>query len=294
MENIQQRTEAWLEQRKGRITASAVGAIMGQAPYAKREDVLRRMIREYFGYPNEFEGNVATNYGTFHEAGAIAEFEMETGLKVEPAPFVPAVTPIGKIPIGASPDGYVSDGKLIEVKCPYGLRNGGEFKSIKEQPHYYFQIQMQLYCTGKSECYFFQYSPYGTTTEIVNKDEVFLLDMFYHVDLFYEDYLAAIESPDKYLTDNSIMQHTDETLIALMNEYLSLKQMKSEIEERQKELINGMVALTDNEGGEIAGHKLYKTVRAGSISYAKAINELMPDADLEPYRGKPTDFWSVK
>ena len=33
--------------------------------------------------------------------------------------------------------------------------------------------------------------------------------------------------------------------------------------------------------------------RAGSISYAKAIKELLPDADLSKYQGKPTAYWKL-
>lgn len=46
---MEQRSEEWFEARKNRITASAVGAILGNAPYATRDDVMRRMVREYHG-----------------------------------------------------------------------------------------------------------------------------------------------------------------------------------------------------------------------------------------------------
>ena len=70
---MEQRTWEWFEARKGRITASSVGAILGHAPYATRDDVMRRMVREYHGAPEEFEGNIATEYGTRNEAGALTE-----------------------------------------------------------------------------------------------------------------------------------------------------------------------------------------------------------------------------
>jgi hypothetical protein len=31
----------------------------------------------------------------------------------------------------------------------------------------------------------------------------------------------------------------------------------------------------------------------GAVSYSKAIKALLPDADLEPYRGKPTEYWML-
>jgi len=179
---FEQRSEGWFALRNGRVTASAIGAIMGYNPYSTREDEMLRMLK----IGKKFEGNVATEWGTFSESGAISEFTMEMGLTVEPAPFV-----MFEDWMGASPDGYVSDGRLIEVKCPYSKRNGGEFRSITEQMHYFAQIQMQLFCTKKEECYFFQWSPHGTRLEIVKRDESFIKDMLIEARVFYEEYLQC-------------------------------------------------------------------------------------------------------
>lgn len=284
---MEQRSQEWFNARKHKITASAVGAILGVAPYQKSQDVMRRMVREYHGYESEFKGNSATEWGTFNEAGAIAEFEMETGLKVEPAPFVVGDT-IDYL--GASPDGYVSDESLIEVKCPYGLRDGGEFKSITEQPHYHAQMQLQMFCTKKHKCYFFQWAPHNTMLEVVERDDDYIVEMLDALDTFYRIYLKEREFPyaNKYLDE-----HSDE-LEAMMKQYIMLKDEKKAAEDLMKELLQGMVTLTDEAGGTIAGHKLYKTEKQGAISYAKAIKELLPDADLEPYRGQESVYWSVK
>lgn len=290
----EQQSPEWFESRKGRITASSVGAIMGLAPYATRADVMRRMVREYHNAPSEFSGNVATEYGTFHEEGAIAEFQMETGYTVTPAPFV-------KLDdyFGASPDGYIHTllgDYLIEVKCPYGLRNGGEFKSISDQKHYYAQIQIQLVCTGYDECYFYQWAPHGSMLELVQRDEEFLLKIADVCGKFYADYLIEREFPNaaKYLEDNIKKVFDEKNLTALMEEYQALKRTQKDIEERQKEILAELVALTDEKGGSIAGHTLFKTEKQGAISYSKAVKELMPNADLEPYRGNSSMYWSIK
>ena len=286
-----QRTEEWLEQRKGRITASSVGSIMGLAPYSTRAYAMRRMVREYHNAPKEFIGNVATEYGTFHEEGAVVEFEMETGLEVEPAPFVPY-----QDFFGASPDGYVSDGRLIEVKCPYGLRNGGEFKSIEDQQHYYAQVQMQMLCTGYKECYFFQWSPFRTMTEIVERDEEFIEKMLNECHDFYDEYLIEreLQNAEKYLTDKTKKVFDSEKLNETMKTYQFLKIEKERIDEKMKALLEEMVVLTDEKGGSFYGYTLFKTEKAGAISYSKAVKELLPDANMEPYRGKKSEYWSVK
>lgn len=282
----EQRSPEWFESRKCRITASAVGAIMGLAPYQTRDGVMRRMVREYHGQESEFKGNSATEWGTFNEEGAIRQFEMETGLNVAPAPFIKC----GDY-YGASPDGFVSDGSIIEVKCPYGLRNGGEFKSIKDQPHYYAQVQFQLYVTNVTRAFFYQWSPFGSMIEIVDYDVGFVENMLKECEKLYNEYLIEREFPNakKYLD----IEQSDE-LDDMMKQYIFYKSEKERLDEKMKELLSGMVALTDGIGGEIAGHKLYKTTKQGAISYAKALKDLLPDADLEPYRGESSEYWSIK
>lgn len=196
--NAEQRSLEWHKQRRGRVTASIVGAILGVSPFMTKQDALRMMVRQYHNAQSEFNGNVATEWGNFNEAGAIYEFEMEFGVKVDKAYFVP----YGDY-LGCSPDGFVSDGKLIEVKAPYGLRKGGEFKSIYQQMHYYSQIQMQLLCTNKQECWFYQWQPSKTMAEIVRRDEDFIEKMLYECEVFYNDYLIEREFPNatKYINN---------------------------------------------------------------------------------------------
>jgi hypothetical protein len=197
---------------------------------------------------------------------------------------------------GASPDGYVSDSNLIEIKCPYGLRNGGEFKSIDEQKHYYAQIQMQLICTDYEQCWFYQWTPQKTMLELVNKDEEFITEMIKQCREFYQEYLIERELPDaqKYLIDKTKKVFDSEQLNETMRAYQFLKIEKDRIDEKMKEYLAEMIALTDEKGGVIYGHNLYKTERSGAISYSKAIKDLLPNADLEPYRGKSSEFWTIK
>lgn len=84
----EQRSPEWFEKRKRRVTGSTVGGILGLSPYMTRADVMRNMVREALGVEREFTGNVATQYGTNNEAGAIIEWQMETGLQWKPAYFI--------------------------------------------------------------------------------------------------------------------------------------------------------------------------------------------------------------
>jgi len=58
-------------------------------------------------------------------------------------------------------------------------------------------------------------------------------------------------------------------------------------------LLDEIVKLADGKDSEINGHKLTKVIKAGSISYAKAVKELLPDVDLADYTGDPVSYWRL-
>lgn len=285
----EQRSPEWYASRKGRITASSVGAILGHAPYQTRASVLRRMVREAHGYPSEFEGNAATEWGTFNEEGAALDFTLETGLKIEPAPFVPVDDWAG-----ASPDGYVSDGAIIEIKCPFGLRDKATpvFKSIHDQPHYYDQVQFQLYVTERKTCHFWQWTPNGTRHEVVEVSVAWQEENLPKLWAFYEEYFDAVKDPGDHLEPQRVVIDTDEA-VRLVGEYDDLTDAIEQAKQRQSEIIDSLAIISDGKNAVIAGRNFTLTSRKGSISYAKAIKELAPDADLEKWRGAESSFWRL-
>lgn len=287
-----QRTPEWHEARVGRVTGSAVSGILGLSPFMARADVMRRMVREALGAPAEFTGNVATEYGTFHEAGAMVEFQMETGLTVTPAPFVKF-----EDWLGASPKhGYTSDGGLIEIKCPFGKRKDDApvFKTPDEQPHYVAQMQVQMYVTGRPFCWFYQWAPGGTSLHRVNVDHDWLDTNIPRLRQFHAEYLDELKNcPDEHLAPKRVEIDTPEAR-RMIDEWDDIAEQAERLAERKKDLLADMVTMADGKNALIAGRKLTITERAGAISYAKAIKVLAPDADLEKWRGKPTSFWGVR
>ena len=288
-EQIEQRTPEWFAVRKGRITGSVVGAILGLSPFMKPADVMRKMVRDYHDAESEFTGNAATEYGTFHEKIAKMDFEMEHDKEVQEVGFYTF-----QDWLGASPDGLIGDDGLIEIKCPYGQRdkNPPVFKNIKQQMHYYAQIQVQLFVTQRTVCAFYQWSPHGSTLEHIPLNPKWLEKNLPMLKLFYEAFLEEREFPraQKYLDDNHQQVNYLDDYVA---EYISLKDKIDELEVKRKELLNTIVSACGDKDSIINGHKLTKVTRTGSVSYAKAIKDLCPDADLKPYTGKPTEFWKL-
>lgn len=288
---MEQRSNDWFAARRGLITASSVGAILGNSPNATRSDLMRRMVREWHGAEQEFTGNIATEYGTRNEAGAITEYTMETANRVEPVGFVTR-----EDWAGCSPDGFINDDGGLEVKCPFGLRNEAnpQFKTLADQPHYYDQVQFSLWVTGRKFWHFYQWTPSGhSKLECVLPDVVWQAVALPALRQFYAEYLAERETPDAHLAPKRVEVDTP-VAHKIVAEYDQLSEAIENAEARKKELLADMVRMAGEKDAIFAGRKLTKTEKAGAISYAKAIKELLPNADLEKWRGKPSSYWGLK
>lgn len=283
---MEQRSEEWFEARKRRVTGSNVGAILGLDPYRNADDVMRSMIREAHDAESEFTGNVATEWGAFNEAGAQADFTMETGLQVVECGFFPRLDWLG-----ASPDGLIGDDAVLEIKCPFRLRDGGEHKGIAEQAHYYAQMQIEMYCTERRKAYFWQWAPHATKLEVVERDEWWLDSHIPRLFEFYERFLIEMDNEDHLQPKRKVL-NTNRAL-HLSAEYDELQEAIDQAKEKQKQVMDELVSLSEGKNAQVGDKKLTLVKRAGSISYAKAIKELAPDADLDKWRGKETEYWRL-
>lgn len=284
-----QRTQAWLDQRKGRVTGSVAGAILGVNPHTSREDVLRRLVRDWHGAEPEFVGNIATRHGTAHEDGAVVDFQMETGIGVEQVGFLPY-----EDWLGASPDGLTDDGGVLEVKVPFSLRKSEDpnFKTLAEQPHYYAQMQIEILCASASHGWFWQWSAYGTKLERVEIDQAWRDENLPRLKQLHAELMDAIRTPDEYLAPRRKVIDTLEAS-KLLREYDEMAEAEERAAARRKAIIDELVQMAGNGDAEVCGRKLTRVDRAGAISYAKALAELAPGADLEKWRGKPSSSWRL-
>lgn len=289
---MEQRSEEWFAARIGKITASSVAAILGIDKNRDREDVMRDMVREHHGYPREFQGNIATQWGVTHEAEAIADFQWTMGIDVVSTGFW--VHPV-ETWLGASPDGLIGDDEILEVKCPFGIRNDAEpvFKTVRDQPHYEAQMQIQMFVTGRKFCSFWQWTAHGYSYEKVEYDPVGVERMLAELRAFREELSRAITEPDVYIEEKRRTVDTPRAL-QMVAEYDDLVEAIEKAEERKKELLADIVKMSGEKNAVFGGRNLTKVEREGSISYSKAIKVLAPGANLEPWRGKPVTFWSLK
>lgn len=284
---MKQQSPEWFKARTGRITASLVGALLDCAPYMSKDSAFRSLVRSMHDMPNEFEGNIATEYGNANEALARSAYEMQTGNTVEAVGFVPFAEWAG-----ASPDGLLAGDGLLEIKCPFGKRkdNPPEFASIEDQPHYYAQVQFQIFCTMREWCDFWQWSPHGHKLERVMRDTQWQQENIPALLNMWHDAKAA--DPADY--SGPLRQIIDTPEAArLIAEYDELRDAIDNAKERQADIFARFEEMSGGANADIAGRKFTLVKRAGSVSYAKAIADLLPDADLEPYRGKPSQSWKL-
>jgi putative phage-type endonuclease len=289
-----QRSKEWFEKRKGLITGSSVGAILGLNPWRTPADVMRSMVREYHGAESEFKGNIATEYGTLNEIHAQADFELEYGVDVVETGFVISDDNPW---LGASPDGLINDDFVLEIKCPFGLRDNQspKFKTSQEQMHYYAQMQIEMLCTGRDRCYFYQWNPYSSELENVYINRVWLAGAIPVLYNFYLQYLKERELPRAEYHLGDPIPSISKKLLA--DEYNDAKECLELAKIRLDNAKDALIDISKANGNKciISGLKVMEIERKGSVSYAKVVKDLSVDKSiLDKYTGKPTKYWSVK
>jgi len=283
---VEQRSPEWFQQRKGRVTGSNVAAILGDDPYRTADDVLRSMVRDYHGVESEFPDNPAMAWGRSNEANAIGLFGLSTGLDVQKCGFFPY-----EDWLGASPDGLIGDDTILEFKCPYGIRNKPApvpFKRL-DQTHYFGQIQIEILATGRNKAIFAQWTPNGEYVEHVNQDQDWLNENLPKLRAFYDRYLSEIDNPIHL--EPKRREINTPRLAQLIAEYDDMKEAQDRAKERVDEIMDMLQEAAQYKDALINGRKLTKVTKAGAISYAKAIKELLPKADLTAYTGVSSSYW---
>lgn len=295
-----QRTAEWFEKRKGRVTGSSVGAILGLCPWRKSEDVLRAMVRDHHGAESEFQGNPATDYGTRMEIHAKLHFEKVTGLVADPVGFVTYSDWLG-----ASPDGLIGDKAVLEIKCPFKFRKEPNpvFVSLLDQPHYYAQVQIEMLATDRNMALFCQYAPaYGDVFDAdyreekahivtVSRDEEWLDENLPKLKAFHELYLSELDNP-AHLEPLRVELNDDESR-KILDQIGDLDDAIHNATEARKAAVGRLIDMAGNNNAIIHGRKLTKVERKGSVQYAKLLKDHPIDVDLEGYRGKGSVSWRL-
>jgi putative phage-type endonuclease len=158
---IEQRTAEWHRQRLGKVTASRVGdataRLKGNGWAAPRATYLMQLVVERLtGEAAPFFENDAMRWGTNTEPYARLAYSACTGRPVVEVGFFDHPS-IGMA--GASPDGFIGDDGMLEIKCP---TTGTHIETLLGEaidPKYVKQMMWQMACTGRKWCDFVSYDP---------------------------------------------------------------------------------------------------------------------------------------
>jgi len=197
MEQVEQRSEEWKNQRHGKFTASEIIKLLGVRGLGEtgKTYAIEKAIEQLYG---EMEENFIS-------------YDMERGIETEPLAFEKFkqlkglefldVETCGFFELdknsGASPDGLVSDNAILEIKCPKSTTFFKLVATNEIDAKYYAQMQMQMMCTGREKAYFFNYLIHeGTEFHheiIVYRDEELIKKIASRL-------VEAIEIKNEYIT----------------------------------------------------------------------------------------------
>lgn len=156
-----QGTSEWLAIRAGRFTGSRFADLMAitrSGPSTSRANLITTLALERLtGEPEQTYQNDAMRRGSELEPLARGAYEAHTGELVTCVAFV--VHPSLDF-CGVSPDGLLGDDGLLEIKCP--ASQAKHLAYLRQDAHaleYRWQIQGQLWVTGRQWCDAVSYDP---------------------------------------------------------------------------------------------------------------------------------------
>ena len=159
---MEQRTDEWFKARLGKVTASKISDVLakirsGEAA-VRRNYKMQLATERLTGQKTDSYINQAMQDGIDREDTAREIFEIVRDIKVEQVGFIDH--PTIKM-AGASPDGLLPDGGILEIKCPVETTHTTNLLERKLPSRYIPQVQWQLACAGKGYKYanFVSYNP---------------------------------------------------------------------------------------------------------------------------------------
>lgn len=157
---IEQRTQDWYQARLGKATASRMHDVCAKTRTgwgAARLNYRAELVAERLtGVPAERWVSAEMRWGTEQEEAARDAYSFLRDVEVELAGFVDHPTVAMS---GASPDGYVGDDGLVEIKCPNTSTHIDTLLGQAIAGKYIKQVQWQMACTGRRWCDWVSYDP---------------------------------------------------------------------------------------------------------------------------------------
>lgn len=148
---MEQLSTDWFEWRAKGIGSSDVATILGLSPYQTPLQLYRVKV----GLDEQVVDNAATYRGRKFEPKARACFELSSFKEYEPKLFQSIQYPFMRVSL----DGWCdAEREILEIKCP-GAETLALAKEGKLPPHYYAQVQYQLFVADGTKAIYFAFDP---------------------------------------------------------------------------------------------------------------------------------------
>ena len=209
----QSTSDIWVQQRKGRITASGAHAIhtkVNTIMKKRKTGVISSTLQKIIHGGNDLSNIPAVEWGTTHEVDGKQAFYANEAIKHDkyslqnPGLFVSSDLPF----LAASPD-YVlhcncCGTSVIEIKCPLRLSNLSvkehyseveflhkvdDIVQLKTTHPYYTQILMQMAIAKAAQGYFVTWSPTDAVIQKIKFDSKHWSIIQANLSLFYKKYI---------------------------------------------------------------------------------------------------------
>jgi putative phage-type endonuclease len=195
---IIQGTPEWFAARAGKVTASRVADVIAKTKSGystSRQNYAAELLCERLtGVCAEGFTSGPMQWGKDQEPFARQAYELRLGVEVYEVGFVDHAEVRMS---GASPDGYVGDDGLVEIKCPLTATHIDTLLGASVPGKYLTQIQWQLACTGRAWCDFVSFDPrlpeaMQVYVERVPRDASFILELESEVTGFIRELDAKV------------------------------------------------------------------------------------------------------
>ena len=280
---LDQSTPEWHAWRKGKLSASKAGIILGLSPY----QTPRELWEEEIGLRDPQPSSLHMQAGLDIEDEAREWFWNKMRLEMKPACFEYSDNPL----FIASLDGISgSRTTILEIK-----KNGKEFhelaRSGKVLPLYNAQMQHQMYVTGLDECYYLSYRKGDEILLNVGRDELFITEMI-EKELAFKRLVDDLISPELIERDYEDMSYNTE-LQNLAYRYTLKNDLIKQAEKERCELKNQIKEIVGDKKVKCAAFKINRYKIDGRVDYERIMNDHCPSVSLESYRKEPSYAYRI-
>ena len=182
--NCEQGSEAWVQTRLGKATASRFSDVLAKGTGKTRKSYMVQLAGEIME-----QAQMKTHYDKNMEAGQIKEplareyYEAMYGIVVEQVGFVEF-----NDDVGCSPDGLVGSDGMLEIKSPLATTHIRYIESGAFPTTYKAQVQGGLWVTGRRWCDFMSFRPENRVRPHfivrVGRDEEYIKELAIQVTMF--------------------------------------------------------------------------------------------------------------